>query len=202
MAQYIPKNIAILLYGLPGIGKSSITNWLVRAIPNTKEVAQDSFYKSNKADVPTFLNAIEIAIQTHNVVIGKNFHTEKSRNEVIDLLGKNNIQYIIFNFVPENFKNMSKEEQNIIIDILVDRITNRLNNNSPLQIDPTNLEESREAAKRKIIFGFVKSYENPKPNTFIQLNYLENLQNNLITIIQMLCVSFNQFNFDEIIRKL
>jgi hypothetical protein len=202
MSQYIHKNIAILAYGLPGIGKSSITDRLKRAIPNTVEVAQDSFYKSNKADVPAFLNEIEVAIQTHNVIIGKNFHTEKSRNEVIDLLDKNNIQYIIFNLVPENFKSMSKEEQNIIIETLVDRITLRADNNSPLRIDQANLEESRAAARRKIIFGFVKSYENPKPNTFIQLNYLENLENNLITIIQMLCANFSQFNFDEIICKL
>jgi GTPase SAR1 family protein len=202
MAQHKSNNIAILPYGLPGIGKSSITNQLVRALPNTVVVEQDSFYKSNKVDVPAFLNAIEIAIQSHNVIVGKNFHTEKSRYEVIDLLKKNNIQYIIFNFVPENFKTMSKDEQNVIIDILVDRITLRADNNSPLRIDPANLEESRAAARRKIIFGFVKSYENPQPNTFIQLNYLTSLQDNLIIIIQLLCASFSQFNFDEIIRKL
>jgi hypothetical protein len=202
MAQYKSKKIAILAYGLPGIGKSSITNRLVQIIPNTQVVEQDSFYKSNKADVPAFLNAIEVAIQSHNVIIGKNFHTEKSRNEVIELLEKNNIQYIIFNFVPENFKIMSKEEQTVIIDELVDRITSRPENNSPLRIDLSNLEESKAAARRKIIFGFVKSYEEPKPNTFIQLNYLESLENNLITIIQMLCMSFSQFIFDEIIRKL
>lgn len=202
MAQHIPKNIAILPYGLPGIGKSSITDKLKRILPNTIEVAQDSFYKSNKADVPAFLNAIEVAIQSHNVIVGKNFHTEKSRNEVIELLKKHNIQYIIFNFVPENFKTMTKDEQNVIIDELVNRITNRSDNNSPLRIDSANLEESRAAARRKIIFGFVKSYEEPNPNTFIQLNYLNSLQDNLIAIIQILCVNFSQFNFDEIIRKL
>ena len=202
MAQHVHPNIAILPYGLPGIGKSSITNLLKYVLPNTVEVAQDSFYKSNKADVPAFLNAIEVAIQTHNVIVGKNFHTEKSRNEVIELLKKHNIQYIIFNFVPENFKTMSKEEQNVIIDVLVDRITLRADNNSPLRIDQANLEESRAAARRKIIFGFVKSYENPKPDTYIQLNYLESLENNLITIIQMLCANFNQFDYNEIIHKL
>ena len=85
------------------------------------------------------------------------YHVQRAHLKLIHkyIVYRNNIQYIIFNLVPENFKNMSKEEQNIIIDMLVDRIALRLNNDSPLQIDPTNLEESRAAAKRKIIFGFV-----------------------------------------------
>lgn len=66
---------------------------------------------------------------------------------------------------------MSREDENRFIDILLDRIETR-NNGSKLLIDE---EHSRKRAKNIIVFGFLKKYE--PPESFIQLDYLDSIEN-------------------------
>lgn len=162
------KHIAILLVGFPGTGKTSLALNIAKHYPNTVVVDQDQFYDSGRADTEAYLKEIEKQVKTHNVVLSKNHHTQESRTEVIDILKKYNIHYYIVNLVPD-ISNLSREQENTFIDLLLDRIETR-NNGSQLVIDA---EHSRKRAKNIIIFGFLKKYE--PPESCIQLDFLDSI---------------------------
>jgi len=162
--------LAIVFRGFPGVGKTAVARELLKIIPNSKHIEIDSFRKSDsyrrtQYDNNNFLQEIDKNIKHHNLIICKNHHTRESLEETLDVLKRNNSNYIVFNFVPENFEKMERGEQNKIIDILLDRIEKRTDNSSPLEI---NAVKSREQAKRAIIYGFVKKY-----NDMIDCIYLD-----------------------------
>jgi negative regulator of genetic competence, sporulation and motility len=154
------KHFAIVLRGFPGVGKTAVARELLNVIPKSKLVEIDSFRKLGalwtQYDNNSFLQDIDKNIKYYNLIICKNHHTLESLQETLDVLKRNNSDYVVFNFVPENFEKMDKDEQNKIIDILLDRIEMRTDNSSALEI---NAMKSREQAKRTIIYGFVKKYE-------------------------------------------
>lgn len=177
------KKCAIVFRGFPGVGKTAVARELLNVIPKSKLVEIDSFRKSGAScggtqyDNNSFLLEIDKSIKTDNLIICKNHHTLESLEETLDVLRKNNSDYVVFNFVPENFEKMNKDEQNKIIDILLDRIEMRTDNSSALEI---NAIKSREQAKRTIIYGFVKNYK-PISNC-IQLDFNASIMENVSII--------------------
>jgi adenylate kinase family enzyme len=173
---------AFILVGFPGTGKTTLAHYIATIYPNTVLVDFDNFYISGKPESAAYLKEIEKQIKKHNVVLSKNHHTVQSRTEVIDILQKYNTHYYILNLLP-NLTGFSREEENNFIDFLLERIENR-NNGSQLVIDKDDKEHSRKRAKNIIIFGFLKKYE--PPESFIQLDFLDSVENNMRLVVKNL----------------
>jgi len=171
---------AIIWVGFPGIGKTFISKKLVELLQNTIYLEIDMFYKLGKPDLVAFNVAIEEALKTHNVIIGKNHHTPQSLNDTIDIVNSLNKKYFVFNFVPEHFETLEKEEKKEFVEMLLDRIEKRNDNSSPLKITD---DASRKRAQQIIYNGFVKKYEPPKD--CIYLDYTDNMKN-LQTILNII----------------
>jgi hypothetical protein len=172
------KKLAIVFRGFPGVGKTAVANELLKVIPDSILFEIDNYRKlGTQYDNNGFLQDIDKNIKHYNLIICKNHHTLESLEETLDVLKRNESDYVVFNFVPENFENMNKDEQNKIIDILLDRIEKRTDNSSALEI---NAMKSREQAKRTIIYGFVKNYK-PTPNC-IQLDFNASIMENVSII--------------------
>ena len=183
------KRVAIVFRGFPGVGKTAVARELLNVIPDSILFEIDRYRNTSctgtsctgsscaQYDNNSFLQDIDKNIKHHNLIICKNHHTLESLEETLDVLKRNNSKYVVFNFVPENFEKMDKSEQNKIIDILLDRIENRTDNSSALEI---NAIKSREQAKRVIIYGFVKKY---KPTQeCIQLDFNASIMENVSII--------------------
>ena len=164
------KYKAFIIVGFPGTGKTTLAEHLASVYDNTVVIDYDRFFDSGHADTNAYLKEIQKKIKKHNVVLSKNHHTIESRTEVIDILKKYNIQYYIINLLP-NLKDMTRVDENKFIDVLLERIQSR-KNGSQLVIDE---EHSRTRAKNIIIFGFLKKYE--PPESFIQLDFLDSIEN-------------------------
>jgi len=175
------NNYAIIFVGLPGIGKTTISKELVKCLDNIVHIEIDQFYDSGKSNNNAYLHAIENTVKTYNVVLCKNHHTKESLDEVIDIMKRNEINYYIFNLIPENFQLQTREEQNIIVNVLLDRIEKRNDNISPLKIDSDN---SRLKAQRIIIHAFIKKY--CIPDNCIYLDYNANIIDNIMKIKQVI----------------
>jgi uridine kinase len=108
--------ITIIFVGFPGMGKTSVARHLIKAIPGMVHIEQDQFYHSgNKCDVNAYLQAVENAVQSNHVVLGKNHHDRKSLGEVLDVLRGNQVNYFIYNFIPSGFRELTKDEQEPLI---------------------------------------------------------------------------------------
>jgi tRNA uridine 5-carbamoylmethylation protein Kti12 len=175
------RKCAIVFRGFPGVGKTAVARELLKVIPDSILFEIDNYRKSDMSgsqyDNNGFLQDIDNNIKHHNLIICKNHNTIESLEETLDVLKRNNSDYVVFNFVPENFEKMDKEEQNKIIDILLNRIEKRNDNSSALEI---NAMKSREQAKRAIIYGFVKKYK-PTPDC-IYLDFNANIMENVSII--------------------
>ena len=173
------KKLAIVFRGFPGVGKTAVANELLKVIPDSILFEIDNYRKSSTSqyDNNSFLKDIDKNIKHYNLIICKNHHTLESLEETLDVLKRNESDYVVFNFVPENFENMNKDDQNKIIDTLLDRIEKRTDNSSALEI---NAMKSREQAKRTIIYGFVKNYK-PTPDC-IQLDFNASIMENVSII--------------------
>jgi len=175
------RKCAIVFRGFPGVGKTAVARELLKVIPNSILFEIDNYRKSDTSgsqyDNNGFLQDIDNNIKHHNLIICKNHNTIESLEETLDVLKRNNSDYVVFNFVPENFEKMNKEEQNKIIDILLNRIEKRTDNSSALEI---NAMKSREQAKRAIIYGFVKKYK-PNPDC-VYLDFNANIMENVSII--------------------
>jgi hypothetical protein len=163
---------AIIWVGFPGIGKTFISKKLVELLQNTIYLEIDMFYKLGKSDLVAFNVAIHEALKTHNVIIGKNHHTLQSLNDTIDIMNQHHKKYYVFNFVPEHFETLEKEQKKEFVEMLLDRIERRNDNSSPLKITD---DASRKRAQQIIYNGFVKKYEPPKD--CIYLDYTDNMKN-------------------------
>jgi adenylate kinase family enzyme len=170
---------AFLIVGFPGTGKTTLAEHLASIYDNTVVIDYDRFYHNGQSDTNAYLKEIEKKIKKHNVVLSKNHHTVESRTEVIDILKKYNIHYYIINLLP-NLKDLTREEENKFIDVLLDRIQTR-KNDSQLVIDE---KHPRERAKNIIIFGFLKKYV--PPESFIQLDFLDSIENKTQIILNSL----------------
>jgi hypothetical protein len=173
------KKLGIVFRGFPGVGKTAVARELLNVIPDSILFEIDRYRKLDtmQYDNNSFLQDIDNSIKSYNLIICKNHHTLESLEETLDVLKRNNSKYVVFNFVPENFEKMDKDEQNKIIDILLDRIENRTDNSSALEI---NAIKSREQAKRTIIYGFIKKYK-PTPDC-IQLDFNASIMENVSII--------------------
>lgn len=167
---------AIIFVAIPGMGKTALAKKLATKIYNTNIIEFDKFYILGKSDNNSYLNAIKENIKKNNVILCKNHHNKESLDPVIDILKNNNTPYIIFNLIPQNFKELEKVDQNIIVDILLDRIEKRNDNSSALTID-TTIETSRKRAKNIIINAFVKKYE--PPENCIYLDHRASIDDNV-----------------------
>lgn len=158
MAQQ--SNMAIIITGFPGSGKTYIAKKLLKYILNSIHIEIDMFYNDGKSNNKAFLESIANNIKNHNIIICKNYYNKKSITETIGLL--TNYRYYIFNLAPPDFitydssNNINREHQNKFVDKLLDRIEQRTDDSSPMKI--TNIEQ-RQRAKQVIINAFVKKYE-------------------------------------------
>jgi adenylate kinase family enzyme len=156
----LQHNIAIILSGLPGSGKTTLARLLLNHIPNSIHIEIDMFYMNGKSNNKAFLEHIADSIMSNSIIICKNYYNKKSITETIALL--TNYRYYIFNLVPPDFitydssNNINREHQNKFVDKLLDRIEERTDMSSPMKI--TNIEQ-RQRAKQVIINAFVKKYE-------------------------------------------
>ena len=166
--------IAIVFVGFPGMGKTSVARRL--SIPGLVHIEQDQFYDKGKCDVDAYLNAIENAVQSSHVVLCKNHHNQKSLGEVLDVLRRQRVNYFIYNFVPPGFGALTNEEQEPLITELLNRIEKRSDDSSPLRIS-SMCNEDRKRARQIIIYGFVKSYEEPLEK-YVSLDYTRSVQEN------------------------
>ena len=156
-------------------------------------IEQDDYYHDGKCDTEGYLSAIadtmEEMMEDSNkfkklILLGKNHHTRRSREEVMEILdrynkgsnkgsnknnkGKNKkIKYTIVNLVPEWFvecrdrrredeKERAKYEN--YLSSLLDRIENRTTD-SHLVISS---EKTRLRARQIVANGFMKPYEEPE----------------------------------------
>jgi adenylate kinase family enzyme len=178
--------IAILFVAFPGMGKTSVARRLVQSIPGMVHIEQDQFYHNGRCDVNGYLEAIENAVQSSNVVFGKNHHDQKSLGEVLDVLHRQGVKYFIYNFVPTGFSDLTKEEQEPLITELLNRIEKRSCDSSdlssPLRISASSREEDRKRARGIIIHGFVKKYEEPL-ESYVSLDYRKSVQDQVDTIL-------------------
>ena len=155
------SNMAIILSGLPGSGKTTLARLLLNHIPNSIHIEIDMFYNDGKSNNKAFLEHIKNSIKYSSIIICKNYYKKKSITETIALL--TNYRYYIFNLVPPDFitydssNNINREHQNKFVDKLLDRIEKRTDMSSPMKI--TNIEQ-RQRSKQVIINAFVKKYEN------------------------------------------
>ena len=154
------SNIAIILTGLPGSGKTTLAQLLLQQIPNSLHIEIDMFYSNGKSNNIAFLEHIKNSIMTNNIIICKNYYNKKSLNETLLLLS--GYRYYVFNFTPEDFisydisGNINRMHQDMYVDLLLDRIEKRTDSSSPLKITSISM---RQRAKQIIINAFVKKYE-------------------------------------------
>ena len=104
------KRVAIVFRGFPGVGKTAIARELLNVIHKAKLIEIDSFRKLGTGtsclqyDNNSFLQEIDKMCKTDNLIICKNHHTLESLEETLDVLKRNDSDYVVFNFVPENFE--------------------------------------------------------------------------------------------------
>jgi adenylate kinase family enzyme len=173
---------AIILVGLPGMGKTSIGKKITKEHPTIKGIEQDDFYINGKADHNAYVREIKRTVQHQHVILCKNHHTKESLQQVLDALQQIHVRYTIFNLVPKDISSMSKEERNNHINTLLDRIEKRTDGSSHLCIDHTH---SRDRARQIIKHGFWKNYQEPE-EPFIQLSYLDLIETNVKIIMSYL----------------
>ena len=153
-------NIAIILTGLPGSGKTTLARQLLQYIPNSLHIEIDMFYENGKSNNQAFIEHIKDSIMTNSIIICKNYYNKKSLNETLLLL--TGYKYYVFNLAPQDFisydisGNINRTYQDEYVDKLLDRIEKRTDESSPMKI--CNLD-MRQRAKQIIINAFVKKYE-------------------------------------------
>jgi len=198
--------IAILFVGFPAMGKTSVARGLLKAIPKMVHIEQDQFYHSRGCDVNAYLDAIENAVQSSHVVLGKNHHDRKSLGEVLDVLHRRHVKYFIYNFVQDGFSALTKDEQEPLITELLNRIERRSYDkdlSSPLRIDissPSRIEEDRKRVRRIIIHGFVKGYEEPS-ESYVSLDYTKTVQEQVDTILTHLYTELSKMTSKRFLRS-
>lgn len=189
--------IAILFIAFPAMGKTSVARLL--SIHNIIHIEQDQFYHNGKCDVNGYLEAIENAVQSSNVVLCKNHHDRKSLEEVLDVLRRQGVKYFIYNFVPPGFSDLTKDEQEPLITELLNRIEKRSCDNdlsSPLRILS---KEDRKRARGIIIHGFVKKYEEPL-ESYVSLDYRKSVQDQVDTILTHLYTELSKMTSKRFLR--
>jgi len=192
--------IAILFVSFPAMGKTSVARRLVQSIPNIIHIEQDQFYHNGRCDVNGYLHAIENAVQSSHVVLGKNHHDRKSLEEVLDVLRRNRVKYFIYNFVPPGFSALTKDEQEPLITELLNRIEKRSyekDDSSPLCISS---KEDRKRARRIIIHGFVKGYEEPL-ESYVSLDYTRSVQEQVDSILIHLYTELSKMTSKRFLRS-
>ena len=166
---------AVMLVGLPGMGKTSIATEMMKKDPSFRIIEQDAHYVNGKVDTSSYLEAIKDTVSTHSVILCKNHHTRQSRDEVLRVLRRKRITCITVNLVPGVI-------DDAVISNLLDRIEKRRDGSSHLKIDSSH---TRARARQNIVYGFVKKYEEPD-EPFIRLNYLDDVEKQAETIISSL----------------
>ncbi len=195
--------IAILFVSFPAMGKTSVARRLVQSIPNIIHIEQDQFYHNGRCDVNGYLHAIENAVQSSHVVLGKNHHDRKSLEEVLDVLRRNRVKYFIYNFVQDGFSALTKDEQEPLITELLNRIEKRSyekDDSSPLRISSSSREEDRKRARRIIIHGFVKGYEEPL-ESYVSLDYTRSVQEQVDSILIHLYTELSKMTSKRFLRS-
>lgn len=173
--------IVIIFIGLPGTGKTTIATHIQHTLPHSVIIEQDLFYKKHTCDSYAYLGEIEKCLSKHQVLLlCKNHHTSSSLMEVVTLVKSHHAQYLLVNLIPDLVV-MTRDETDLLEDLL-ERIENR-NNGSHIKIDE---HHSRQLAKNKILYGFLKKYEPPniKDHEFyISLDYKNSITKNVNSIL-------------------
>jgi len=192
--------IAIIFVSFPGMGKTSVARRLVQSIPTIIHIEQDQFYHNGRCDVNGYLHAIENGVKDSHVVLGKNHHDRKSLEEVLDVLRRQGVKYFIYNFVPPGFSALTKDEQEPLITELLNRIEKRSyekDDSSPLRIFS---KEDRKRARRIIIHGFVKAYEEPL-ESYVSLDYTRTVQEQVDSILIHLYTELSKMTSKRFLRS-
>jgi cytidylate kinase len=172
----VTKRFAIIFVAVPGSGKTSVAEMIVSMNPDLDLVCieQDKFYNGVTSDNEAYLVAVERTVKKHNVILCKNHHTVSSLQEVLSIMKRNGVPYVICNFIADNMASMTKDELNAYMDILLDRIEGRTDGSSHLVINET---KSRARARTIIKHVFLKQYEEPE-EPCMKIDYLLPVETN------------------------
>jgi hypothetical protein len=190
--SYATKRFAIICVAVPGSGKTSVAKKIIAMNPDLNLVCLelDQFYNGVTSDNEAYIAAIEKTIKKHNVILCKNHHTASSLQEVLAIMKRNHIPYVICNFVPDHTATMTKDELNAYMDILLDRIEGRTDGSSHLVINETN---SRARARTIIKHVFLKQYEEPA-EPYMKIDYLLPVETNAALITKHVRNEYGMIN--------
>lgn len=186
------KRFAIICVAVPGSGKTSVAKKIMAMNPDLDLVCieLDQFYNGVTSDNEAYIAAIEKTIKKHNVILCKNHHTASSLQEVLAIMKRNHVPYVICNFVPDHTATMTKDELNAYMDILLDRIEGRNDGSSHLVINET---KSRARARTIIKHVFLKQYEEPS-EPYMKIDYLLPVETNAELITKHVRQEYGMIN--------
>jgi tRNA splicing ligase len=181
------EKFAIMMVGLPGMGKTTIGRLVERAINNlygkiaVVYVDQDQFVGQEKP-AQKYLDRIEQLMRDGCIpLLGKCHHNRQTRQAVYDVICKMDGKLYIFNLMPWEFNH----QREFVISTLLKRIDLRPRGMSSLQ------KEDAPNALRNV---FAKQYEpvhaqseNLDGRFVVNLNYTDPPMHNARKIVYRLC---------------
>lgn len=171
------KEIHVVMFvGFPGCGKTSIISKILEITEYSEYsihiIEQDDYYKNEKCDSNGYLNAIDKCIKNilknskkdnknkNIILLGKNHHTQNSREEVLSILRSYSLKYVIINLIPEFFvisrdRRREDDEERAKYEQYLSSLLLRIENRT------TDSHLSIERARNVLRHGFMKTYEEP-----------------------------------------
>jgi hypothetical protein len=133
MSNEASPRVAIMLIGIPGIGKTTIGKMVVELL-RTKGIQatyvdQDQFYGQRNASA-LYLSAIDDIIASGKIpVMGKSHHDLVVRRPVLNKLTEQKVSCIGVNLMPADFRSNTEK----VVQILIKRISGRPQDSSALK---------------------------------------------------------------------
>lgn len=164
MSTYPP--VAIMLIGIPGIGKTTIGKMVVELLRNkgipATYVDQDQFYGQRNAST-LYLSAIDNIIASSQVpVMGKSHHDLNVRRSVLNKLTEKKVACIGFNLMPADFRNNTEQ----VVQTLIKRISGRPQDSSALKAS-----DAPKVLRDIFVKQFIPPQKTEGFKTLFQLDY-------------------------------